>query len=103
MNLLMRLAPLSDCYDMFIALSFCYLPAFIFIYYGWKASKSGSLFKKQKDNAPIGVYEWVKSDVNIPIYKTGFFQFGLIWILLGSIFFWAMLWPSYYDVWFILE
>lgn len=103
MSLLIKLAPLAYCYDMFIAIAFCYLPAFIFMYFGWRASRSGSMVKKQKPNSPIGIYEWVKSDINVPILKTGFFQFGLVWILLGSIFFWGMLWPDHHDVWFILD
>lgn len=103
MELLMKLAPLSDCYDMFVALAFCYLPAFIFMYFGWRASRSGSMVKKQKEGAPKGVTEWVKSDINVPLIKTGFFQFALVWIFLGSIFFWAILWPEHYDIWFIIE
>lgn len=102
-NLLWTLAPLSDSFDMFIALAFCYLPPFIFFYLGWRASRSGSMVKVQKPGAPKGVTEWVKSDVNVPILKTGFFQFGLVWVLLGSIFFWAFLWPDHHDVWFILD
>lgn len=102
-NLLWALAPLSDSFDMFIALAFCYLPPFIFFYLGWRASRSGSMVKQQKPGFPPGYYEWVKSDVNVPILKTGFFQFGLVWVLLGSFFFWVMLWPDHHDVWFILD
>lgn len=103
MELLAKLAPLAESFDMFIALAFCYLPPFIFFYFGWKASRSGSLIKKQKPGAPRGIMEWVKSEENIPIYKTGFFQFGLVWILLASIFFWAFMWPDHQDVWFIMD
>lgn len=103
MSLLLKLAPFADNYDMYIAIAFCYLPAFIFFYLGWRASRSGSIVKVQKPGAAIGVTEWVKSDENVPILKTGMFQFGLVWVLLGSIFFWAILWPDYYDVWFILD
>jgi hypothetical protein len=87
---------------MFIALAFCYLPPFIFFYFGWKASKSGSMVKQQKPGVP-NIYEWVKSDQNVPFVKTAQFIFGLLWVLLGTIFFWALLWPDHHDVWFITK
>ena len=100
---LLSLAPLAESFDMFIALAFCYLPPFLFFYFGWKASKSGSIVKKQREGRPPGYYEWVKSDVNVPFVKTAQFLFGLVWILLGTIFFWAFLWPDHHDVWFITK
>ena len=103
MELLWKLAPFAENYDMWIGLAFCYLPSLIWFYLGWKASRSGSMVKVQKPGAPKGITEWVKSDENVPLVKTGFFQFGLVWILLGSIFFWGMLWPDFHDVWFILD
>lgn len=99
MNLL-SLAPLSESYDMFIALAFCYLPPFIWFYFGYKASKSGSYVKKQREGMPQGVYEWVKSDENVPFTKTGQFMIGVLWLVLGSIFFWGLLWSDHHDVWF---
>ena len=103
LTLLWKLAPFADNYDMWIAIGFCYLPSLIWFYLGWRSSRSGSMVKVQKPGAPKGVIEWVKSDENVPILKTGFFQFGLVWILLGSIFFWAALWPDHHDIWFILD
>ena len=60
------------------------------------------MVKQQKPGLP-NVYEWVKSDQNVPFVKTAQFIFGLLWILLGTIFFWALLWPDHHDVWFITK
>jgi uncharacterized phage-associated protein len=82
---------------MWIALAFCYLPVIPMLYMAYKASKSGSLVKQ-----PLGFnngYKWVKSDANIPFVKTGWFQFAIIWLILGSFFFWVILWPDHYDIW----
>jgi len=97
----LSLAPLSQSFDMFLALAFCYLPPFIFFYFGYRASKSGSYEKRQMPGFGPGYYEWVKTDVNVSFWKTGQFYFGLVWIVLGTIFFWALLWPDHSDVWFI--
>jgi len=98
---LLTLAPISESYDMFIALAFCYLPPFIWFYFGWRASKSGSYVKKQRDGYPTGHYVWVKSNENVSFVKTGQFAIGLLWLVLGSIFFWGLLWSDHQDVWFI--
>jgi hypothetical protein len=98
---LLTLAPISESYDMFIALAFCYLPPFIWFYFGWRASKSGSYVKKQRDGYPNGHYVWVKSNENVSFVKTGQFAIGLLWLFLGSIFFWGLLWSDHQDVWFI--
>ena len=50
---------------------------------------------------PPGYFEWVKSDENVSFWKTAQFYFGLTWIFLGSLFFWAFLWPDHHDVWFV--
>ena len=97
----LTLAPLSQSFDMFIALAFCYLPPFVFFYFGWRASKSGSIQKEQRPGFGPGYYEWKDSDVNISFWKTGQFYFGLTWLFLGTIFFWALLWPDHSDVWFV--
>lgn len=99
--MLLTLAPLADSFDMFIAIAFCFIPPFIWFYFGYKASKSGSLEKRQRPGYPTGVYEWVKSDKNVPFTSTGQFKIGLLWIVLGSIFFFGLLWPDHQDVWFI--
>jgi hypothetical protein len=96
-----KLAPFPESYDMWVALAFCYLPLIPFLVLGYIASKSGSYIKVQKPGAPTGVTEWVASEDNIPIYKTGYFQFAIVWLVLGSLFFWLGLWPSHHDVWFI--
>ena len=101
MELLWKLAPFADNYDMWIALAFCYLPIIPCMILGYLASKSGSLVKQ--GTGGFGYYKWVKSDKNVPFVKTGWFQFGIVWLVLGSIFFWALLWPDYHDVWFILD
>jgi hypothetical protein len=97
----LTLAPLSESFDMFIALAFCYLPPFVFFYFGWRASKSGSIVKKQRPGMPPGYYEWKDSDEDVSFLETAQFYFGITWIILGSIFFWAMLWPDHHDVWFV--
>lgn len=86
-------------YDMWIALAFCYLPIIPFLILAIIASKSGSIYKRQKKGAPQGVIEWVSSKENVPFYKQGFFQFAIAWLVLGSIFFWLILWPDHHDIW----
>jgi hypothetical protein len=98
---LLKLAPLSESLDMFIALGFCYLPVLVWFYFGWRASKSGSYVKKQREGFPFGHYEWVKSDENVPFTKTAQFKIGMLWLFFGSLFFWALLWPDHSDVWFV--
>jgi hypothetical protein len=98
---LLALAPLAESFDFFLFLALCYLPPFIFFYFGWKASKSGSLVKRQVEGAAPGVTEWVESKENIPFIKTGQFKFGIYWILLATFFFFVFLWPDHRDVWFI--
>jgi hypothetical protein len=95
----LTLAPLSESFDMFIALAFCYIPPFIWLYFAYRSSKSGSRVAK-KDPTVKG-YTWVDSDENVPITKTGQFKMALLWFAFGSIFFWALLWPDHHDVWFI--
>jgi hypothetical protein len=97
----LSLAPLEFSFDMFVALFFCYIPPFVFFYFGWRASKSGSMVKKQRPGMPTGYYEWVKSDVNVPFTNTAQFKIGLMWIFFGTIFFWVLLWPDHSDVWFV--
>ena len=95
-----KLAPFADSYDMWVALAFCYLPVFIFIIFAYMSSKSGSWVKESlgyRDG-----YRWVKSDVNVPILKQGLFKMAILWLVLGSFFFWDFLWPDHHDVWFII-
>jgi hypothetical protein len=101
--MLLTLAPLEYSFDMFVAIFFCFLPPFIWFYFGWKASKTGSYVKKQRPGMPTGVYEWVKSDENVPFVKTAQFIFGILWLALGAIFFFGLLWPDHHDVWFIQQ
>jgi hypothetical protein len=85
-------------FDMWIAIAFCYLPIIPFLILGYLSSKSGSWVKQATGG--IGYYKWVKSDKNVPFTKTGWFQFAMVWLLLGSIFFFGFLWPDHHDVWF---
>jgi hypothetical protein len=84
-------------YDMWIALAFCYLPIIALLIMAYKASKSGSLVKEPINSR--GGYKWVKSDVNVPFVKTGWFQLAIVWFVLGSVFFWLILWPDHHDIW----
>ena len=95
-----KLAPIEESYDMFVALAFCYLPIVAFLILAYIASKSGSWVKEPLNYR--GGFRYVKSDVNIPFVKTGWFQFAIVWFVFGSIFFWALLWPEHHDVWFII-
>ncbi len=96
---LLALAPLAECYDMFIAIAFCFVPPFIWFYYGYKASKSGSI-EKESTGYPGG-YKWKDTPkVNVSFWVTAQFWFGLIWLLGGTLFFFAGLWPQHHDVWF---
>lgn len=101
MTLLWKLAPFADNYDMWIAIAFCYLPIIPLLIIAYISSKSGSLIRERIPNT-TGV-RWIKSDKNIPFIKNSWFHFAIIWLILGSLFFWTMLWPNYHDVWFILD
>lgn len=94
----LKLAPISESFDMFIAIGFCYVPVLIWFYFGWRASRSGSyVFTKNE----LGYKIWEKSDVNVSFFKTAQFKIGMLWLFFGSLFFWALLWPDHADVWFI--
>lgn len=97
-----KLAPIADSLDMFIALGICYLPIILFIILAYVSHRSGSQKKEQVPGAVKGLTRWVKDEGNIPFYKNAWFHFALAWLLLGSIFFWLILWPDHHDVWFII-
>ncbi len=101
--MLLKLAPLDLSFDMFVALFFCYFPPILWFFFGWKASRSGSLYKKQREGFPDGYYEWAESDINVSFWKTAQFKIGMLWIAFGTFFFWVLLWPDHHDVWFITE
>lgn len=94
----LKLAPWGQSYDFWIAVFFCMIASLIWLFFAWRASKSGSIVTTFRDG---GHRVETPSDENVPIYKTGYFFFFLLHFVLGQIFFWAMLWPSYQDVWFI--
>lgn len=96
--MLLKLAPIAQSYDMFIALFFCYFPVLIWFYYAWRASKSGSFVKTKND---LGYVVWEKSDVNVPFTKTAQFLMGILWLFFGTLFFFGLLWPDHSDVWFV--
>ncbi len=94
----LKLAPFSQSYDFWIAIFFCYIASLVWLYLAWRASKSGSIVttyneKQHRIETP--------SDENVPIYKTGWFVFFGLHLVLGSFFFWLMLWPDHHDIWFI--
>lgn len=96
-----KLAPLADNFDMWIAIAICYLPIIPLLILAYISSKSGSMVKEKIPGSPHNI-RWVKSDKNIPFYKNAWFHFALVWLLLGSLFFWVALWPDHHDVWFII-
>lgn len=100
--MLLEIAPLEFSFDMFVAIFFCYFPPILWFYFGWKASRSGSIYKKKLDHTPNG-YEWAESDINVSFWSTAQFKIGLLWIVLGTIFFFGLLWPDHHDVWFITK
>ena len=91
---LLELAPLSQSYDLFIYLLIMLTPV-VWIPKAIKASKSGTKMFDHMQN------KWIYSNERIPVYKTGQFLFACLHFVLVQVFFWAMLWPSYQDVWFI--
>jgi hypothetical protein len=103
MNLLWKLAPFADNYDMWIAIAFCFLPIIPLLILAYISHRSGSQKKVQVPGAAPGVMHWVPDVGNVPFHKIAWFQFALVWLLLGSIFFFGLLWPDYHDVWFILD
>lgn len=96
-----KLAPFSDNYDMWIALAFCYLPIIPLMILAYISHKSKSKIKVRDLTTPHGI-KWIPSDENVPFHKIAWFQFAIVWFVLGSIFFWLLLWPDYQDVWFII-
>lgn len=90
----------ANNYDMWIGILFCYAPIILFLILGYKASKSGSYVKEQAPGSPAGVTRWVESKENVPLVKTGWFSFAIVWLVLGSIFFFGFLYPEHHDVWF---
>ena len=98
--MLLEIAPLEFSFDMFVAIFFCYFPPILWFYFGWRASRSGSIYKKKLDHTPAG-YEWAESDINVSFWSTAQFKIGLLWIVLGTIFFFGLLWPDHHDVWFV--
>lgn len=81
----LKLAPFAQSWDMWLALFFCYFSSVIWLYFAYKASKSGS--KVKKSTWDRGGYIWVDSDENVPFHKTGWFAFFCLHIVLGSFFF----------------
>jgi len=95
----LKLAPFAQSYDFWIAIFFCMASSLIWLFFAWRASRSGSIISTTKDH--VGYRVETESDKNIPIYKTGYFAFFCLHVVLGQVFFWAMLWPDYQDVWFV--
>ena len=95
---LLKLAPFAQSWDFWVLLFACYGASLIWLFFAWRASKSGSIITTfDKNNHRIET----PSDENISIFKSGYFAFFCLHFVLGQIFFWAMLWPDYQDVWFI--
>lgn len=88
----------ANNYDMWIGIAFCYLPIVFCLIMAYRSSKSGSYVKEPLNFR--GGYKWVKSDINVPFVKTGWFGFAILWLVLGSVFFWGFLYPEHHDVWF---
>ena len=86
-------------FDMWIAIAFCFLPIIPLLIIAYISSKSGSMVKERIPGSPHNI-RWVKADKNIPFHKNAWFQFALVWLILGSIFFFGALWPDHHDVWF---
>lgn len=94
----LKLAPWSQSYDFWIAVFFCMIASLVWLFLAWRASRSGSIITTFNS---LGHRIETPSKENIPIYKTGYFFFFLLHFVLGQLFFWAMLWPDFQDVWFI--
>lgn len=87
-------------FDMWIAIAFCFLPVILLLILAYKSSRSGSMVKVHKPGAAPWIYEWVKSDENIPFVKNAWFKFAIVWLILGALFFFGALWPDHHDIWF---
>lgn len=96
--MLLKLAPIAESYDMFIALAFCFLPVLVWFYFGYRAARSGSYEKIINDK---GQTVWVQSDKNVSFFSTAQFKVGLLWLFFGTLFFFGLLWPDHSDVWFV--
>lgn len=66
-----------------------FLAGCVFMYFGYRASKSGSIYYKKDAQ---GVNREFSSDENTPIYKTGQFVFAVIfWLATVGIIIWQNL------------
>ncbi|MFA6069805.1 MAG: hypothetical protein WC810_14575 [Janthinobacterium sp.] len=95
----LKLAPIAQSWDFWVAIFFCVIASFIWLFLAWKSTKSGTIEKKS--TGYNNGYEWVDSKEHIKIYQSGYFAFFCLHFVLGQVFFWAMLWPDFHDVWFI--
>lgn len=94
---LLKLAPWAQSWDFWALLFLCYLSSLIWLYRAYRASQSGSIITTFNE---LGHRIETPSDENIPIYKTGYFLFFCLHIVIGSVIFWAT-WADFHDVWFI--
>ena len=94
---LLKLAPFAQSWDFWVLLFACYGASLIWLFFAWRASKSGSIVTTFDS---LGLRKETPSDENVPIYKTGFFIMFLLHIVLGSVIFWAT-WADFHDVWFV--
>lgn len=93
----LKLAPIAQSWDFWVLLFACYGASLIWLFFAWRASKSGSIVTTFNS---LGHRIETPSKENVPIYKTGFFVMFLLHIVLGSVIFW-MTWADFHDVWFI--
>jgi hypothetical protein len=87
-------------FDMWIAIAFCFLPVIPLLIIAYKSYKSGSQKKVQVPGAAPGLTHWVPDEGNVPFTKNAWFQFAVIWLILGALFFFGALWPDHHDIWF---
>lgn len=89
----LKIAPFSQSYDFWIALFFCIIAAFIWLIPAYLASKSGSESLNKE-----GI--WIKSDKNLPITSSGYWNMFLLHLVLGTIMF-IIIGSDRWDLWFI--
>jgi hypothetical protein len=87
-------------FDMWIAIAFCFLPVIPLLILAYKSYKSGSVVKEHMPGTAPWQTRWVKSEVKVPFVQNAWFQFAVIWLILGALFFFGALWPDHHDIWF---
>ena len=83
--------------DLYLLLALYVVPTIIFLFNAYRASKSGSMIKESTGYP--GGYKWVESKENVPMTKTGWFRFWLLFTFFFVVMF-ILIGSDRWDLWF---